>query len=360
MVKSLKDYLDPPPNMKLKKKPSYHRSMSESSDLSSVHADLRSFMSRDESKSQLSLNVNDSATMFFREVYDKQEILGEGGFAVVRRCIHKARGNAYAVKEIENEAYEAGEGNTIREEIKAMKRLKEIPYIVRLLDVFKEFDKTFLVMEEMKGGDLLDKLGTKEYYKEEEGRRLSRRLMEAIYYCHRKNIVHRDIKPENILLESPNDDTKIRLADFGCSKQLKDDTVLHTMCGTPQYVAPEVYTDSKIGYDERCDLWSAGVVIYLCLGGYLPFDGDPHELPNIIVDGYYEFHDKYWADISDPPKLMIESLLQVNPERRATIETILDTGWLRRPKPEKALSFRSSSSRSINLGEDLLDDSEDP
>eukprot|EP00980_Cylindrotheca_fusiformis_P001373 scaffold344_cov130-Cylindrotheca_fusiformis.AAC.4 len=311
----------------------------------SLHNDFRSFFQREDSKSQLALSVNDSAAnKTFDECYDKEEQLGEGGFAVVYRCRHKERGNVYAVKEIENEEYEgSGVGNTIKEEINAMKRLREIPYIVRLLDVFKEYDRTFMIMEEMKGGDLLDKIEEKEFYPEDECRKLSRRLFEAIYFCHKKRIVHRDIKPENILLESPYDDTKIRLADFGCAKQMTSDTILTTMCGTPQYVAPEVYMQRN-GYDEKCDLWSAAVVVYLLLGGYVPFDGEDMELPKIVCAGHFEFHDKFWKHISDAPKKLIKDLLRVDPEERATITNVLDVGWLRRQDKEIAERRRQSES----------------
>lgn len=306
--------------------------------------DLRSFFKKEESRSRLSLTVNDSAAnKTFDECYEKEDFLGEGGFAVVHRCKHKERQNLYAVKEIQNEGYEEAEGNSFKEEINTMKRLREIPYIVRLLDVFYAYDRTFLIMEEMAGGDLLDKIAEKEFYPEGECRRLARRLFEAIYYCHKKRIVHRDIKPENILLESKFDDTKIKLADFGCAKEISDDTVLNTMCGTPQYVAPEIYMQ-RSGYDEKCDLWSAAVVVYLCLAGYVPFDGEPFEMHKIVCAGEYEFHDKYWSEISEPPKQLIRELLRVDPVERATIVQILDTGWLKRLDREKALQRRNSDS----------------
>jgi serine/threonine protein kinase len=138
-------------------------------------------------------------------------------------------------------------------------------------------------------------------------------LLEAIYYCHKKHIAHRDIKPENILLASPDNDTDIKLADFGCAKRLIGPNCLFTLCGSPQYVAPEIYTH-ETGYDERCDLWSAAVVIYVLLGGYAPFDAPEGDLPRTICEGWVEFHRKYWSEISDPPKDMIRSLLVVDPD----------------------------------------------
>ena len=280
--------------------------------------------------SQLSFSVNDAAGgKTFEECYEKQEILGEGGFAVVYRCYHHERMHTYAVKEIMRDNYECS-GENLREEIDALKRLRDVPYIVRLLDVFHETDVCYMVMEEMRGGDLLDRLCDIEVYEEPDARKVSRKLLEAIYFCHKKNIVHRDIKPENILLSSKENHTSIKLADFGCSRQfVPGELGLFTLCGSPQYVAPELYTHEN-GYDERCDLWSAAVVIYVVLGGYAPFDGEDHALSSIICNGLYEFHEKYWSEISEPPKDLIRSLLKVDPMKRATLEQALDSEWLKR------------------------------
>ena len=243
----------------------------------------------DGSVSELSQSVNDSAGgKRFDQVYRKKEVLGEGGFAIVYRCIHKNRRYSYAVKEVLHENYEA-DGEDINEEINAMKRLRDGPYIVRLLDVFRGPTETHLVMEQMKGGDLLERLIEKEVFSEYDSRRISRRLIEAVVFCHKKNIVHRDIKLENILLTDTMDDTKIKLGDFGCSRPfIPGKKCLTTLCGSPQYAAPELYMHEG-GYDERCDIWSIGVVIFVLLGGYAPFEGSNVELPGIICEGYYDF-----------------------------------------------------------------------
>jgi serine/threonine protein kinase len=303
--------------------------------LNPIKKDFLNFVeSAQGSVSQLSFSVNDAAAgKPFNECYEKQEMLGEGGFAVVYRCYHHERQHTYAVKEILQESYECS-GENLKEEIDSLKRLREVPYIVRLHDVFYETEICYLVMEEMRGGDLLDRLCEIEVYDEAEARKTSRRLLEAIYYCHKKNIVHRDIKPENILLASKENNTVIKLADFGCARRFEPGTTnLCTLCGSPQYVAPELYTNEG-GYDERCDLWSAAVVIYVILGGYAPFDAEDHELPSIICEGYFEFHDKYWENISEEPKDLIRSLLKVDAQERATLEEALDSEWLRRRDKE--------------------------
>jgi serine/threonine protein kinase len=290
-----------------------------------------------ESQGSTSLFVNDSACgANFDDVYSKQCCLGEGGFALVFRYKHLHTGNVYAVKEVINADYQKA-GESLKEEIDALKQLKDNPYIVTLMDVFSSPERTHLIMEELRGGDLLAKLQEREVFTESEARRISRRLLEAISFCHKKRIVHRDIKPENILIQDPTDDTRIKLADFGCAKRINGTKRLYTICGSPQYVAPELYLSYEEGYDERCDLWSAGIVIYILLGGYAPFDAPIADLPEVICDGFFEFHPLYWSEISTAPKHLISSLLVVEPDRRATLDEALGGSWLKRRDIESVM-----------------------
>jgi serine/threonine protein kinase len=308
--------------------------------LKPIKDDFLSFLGSRNSISRLALCVNDSASgKSFAECYDMDmdEVLGEGGYAFVYRCKHKLNGKTYAVKEV-FETHYASAGENIKEEIDALKRLKEGPYVVMLLDVFREIDRTYMVMEELAGGDLLEKLEEKEVFGEQQARRISRTLLEAIGFCHKKFIAHRDIKPENILLVSAESETHIKLADFGCARKITG--AMYTMCGSPQYVAPEIYTHNGCGYDERCDLWSAAVVIYAILGGYAPFEAPSSELSKVICTGHFEFHTKYWSEVSQPPKDLISSLFKVNPNDRATLEQALDSSWLRRRDKEIMEKFQ--------------------
>ena len=289
----------------------------------------------DDSLSQLSYCVNDSAIdKRFDDVYEKGGILGEGGFAFVYQCRHVENRHTYAVKEcMKAESDHNGNPDEIKAEIKALRLVKESSLFVRLLDVFDLADRTYLVMEEMKGGDLLDKLGEVEVYEEWEARKLMRTLLEAVAYCHKRKICHRDIKPENILLPRANDITLIKLADFGCAKRWKKSNEMETLCGSPQYVAPEVVGErpSGGGYGCQCDLWSCGVVLYIILGGYAPFESDDElELVDMICDGEYEFHEEYWGEIEIAPQDLISQLLEVNPRKRLTARQSLSSPWLRR------------------------------
>ena len=306
--------------------------------------DFLKHLEKQKDVSQLSLLVNDSAAgVPFDDVYKMGDVLGEGGFAFVYRCTHKKNGHEYAVKEILHTDNYQSAGESVRGEISALKLLREGPYVVRLLDVFYEPDRTMMVQEIMRGGDLLDKLTEIEVYEPDDARKVSRTLLEAIAYCHKKGICHRDVKPENILLVNENDLTHIKIADFGCAKKITGPKCLKTLCGSPQYVAPELLTHED-GYNELCDMWSCGVVIYVLLGGYAPFDAPECELAELITAGVYEFHEEYWDEVPKAAKDLIMHLLQVDPEDRYTPDEALSCRWLRRKDKDLAESMHESSS----------------
>lgn len=333
-----------------------HRDSLNESSTHSIHEVLKpiqneflEYLQHQVSISQLSLAVNDSACdKRFGEVYTKGKVLGEGGFALVYQCQHKTNHKSYAVKEVLKADYEAG-GEEVKEEIAALKVLKEYPHFVRLLDVFDEPDRVHLVMEEMMGGDLLDKLSEIEVYEEDAARKVSRTLLEAVAHCHKRRIAHRDIKPENILLIKADDITQIKLADFGCAAQWQSSkpNAMVTLCGSPQYVAPEVVEDRPkgVGYSAQCDLWSVGVVIFIILGGYAPFESeDELELLELICTADYEFEEEYWDDVSEPPQELIMQLLEVNPKKRLDARQALNSRWLRRRDSEWVKEMDDSSS----------------
>lgn len=116
--------------------------------------------------------------------------------------------------------------------------------------------------------------------------------------------------------------------NFSNSKIVRKPNSLRTLCGTASYVAPEVLDLSSNGYDERCDIWSCGVIMYILLGGYAPFDGPVDELASLIVNGEYEFHPKFWKDTSSSAKYLISACLQVNPDRRISAEEVMASDWM--------------------------------
>lgn len=125
-----------------------------------------------------------------------------------------------------------------------------------------------------------------------------------------------------------NDDTSIKIADFGFAKRVRKPNSLSTLCGTASYIAPEVLDLTSNGYDQRADIWSCGVIMYILLGGYPPFEGPVDQLANLILQGEYKFHDQYWMYTSPSAKDLISHCLQVNPNHRITAEEVLASDWM--------------------------------
>ncbi|KAF8392662.1 hypothetical protein HHK36_023011 [Tetracentron sinense] len=193
------------------------------------------------------------------------------------------------------------------------------------LQVLASKTKIYMVLEYVTGGELFDRIALKGRLSEAEGRRLFQQLIDGASYCHDKGVFHRDLKPENILVDSKGN---IKISDFGLSalpQHFRDDGLLHTTCGSPNYVAPEVLTNR--GYDgATSDLWSCGVILYVLLTGYLPFDDR-----NLAV-----LYQKIFKGDAQIPKWlsqgaqnMIRRILDPNPKTRITMAGIKADEWFK-------------------------------
>mmetsp|Transcript_22289 Transcript_22289/g.38253 ORF Transcript_22289/g.38253 Transcript_22289/m.38253 type:complete len:233 (-) Transcript_22289:361-1059(-) len=179
----------------------------------------------------------------------------------------------------------------------------------------------------MMGGELFDRIVAKSYYNEKEARDVCKILFEAIGHCHKNSVAHRDLKPENLLLRSEDNDSEIKIADFGFAKKVLTPNSLTTQCGTPGYVAPEIL--EGVAYDTKSDMWSLGVIVYILLGGYPPFiEQNQRELFRKIRKGNYEFHEEYWGSVSADAKDLISCLLTVQPAKRLSAEEALKHKWM--------------------------------
>eukprot|EP00549_Striatella_unipunctata_P015666 CAMPEP_0118677192 /NCGR_PEP_ID=MMETSP0800-20121206/2488_1 /TAXON_ID=210618 ORGANISM="Striatella unipunctata, Strain CCMP2910" /NCGR_SAMPLE_ID=MMETSP0800 /ASSEMBLY_ACC=CAM_ASM_000638 /LENGTH=387 /DNA_ID=CAMNT_0006572833 /DNA_START=116 /DNA_END=1279 /DNA_ORIENTATION=- len=262
----------------------------------------------------------------FNELYKLGKPLGEGAFSVVREGGHRQSGRTYAIKIVTKSKLTFEDEVALKDEIAVLKELDH-KHIIRLYDVFVEPQYYHLVTEMMVGGELFDRIVAKSYYNEKEARDVCKILFQAINYCHSKKVAHRDLKPENLLLTSATDDSDLKIADFGFAKKVVQPNSLTTQCGTPGYVAPEILEGRP--YDQKADMWSLGVIVYILLGGYPPFiEQNQRELFRKIKRGQYEFHPEYWGQVSVEAKDLIASLLTVNPDRRLSAEDALKNTWI--------------------------------
>ncbi|XP_056169142.1 CBL-interacting serine/threonine-protein kinase 3-like isoform X3 [Syzygium oleosum] len=233
-----------------------------------------------------------------------------------------------------------------------MKLIKH-PHVVRLLEVMGSKTKIFIVLEFVTGGELFDKIVNNGRMGEDETRRYFQQLINAVDYCHSRGVYHRDLKPENLLLDAYGN---LKVSDFGLSalsQQVRDDGLLHTTCGTPNYVAPEVLNDR--GYDgATADMWSCGVILFVLLAGYLPFDDS--NLMNLYKKiSAAEFTCPPW--LSFEAMKLITRILDPNPMTRITISEILEDAWFK--KNYKPPIFDEKDGTNLDDVEAVFKDSEE-
>ena len=263
----------------------------------------------------------------FDELYRLKEVLGTGAFSTVREGYHRRyRDRMFAVKCVNRSKLTEEDAAALLDEVATLKELRHA-HIIRLYDFFEEPGNYYLVMEKMTGGELFDRIVAKAYYNEKEARDTCRIILEAVGYCHRHDIAHRDLKPENLLLVSDDNDSAVKIADFGFAKKVLKPKSLSTQCGTPGYVAPEILEGTP--YDTKADMWSVGVILYILLGGYPPFiENNQRELFRKIRRGDFEFHEEYWGAVSADAKGLISSLLTVDPAKRLDAKQALRSPWM--------------------------------
>ncbi|GKB38534.1 CBL-interacting serine/threonine-protein kinase 5-like protein [Tanacetum coccineum] len=256
------------------------------------------------------------------EKYEMGRLLGQGTFSKVYYARDFATGESVAVKVIKTDKVrKEGLMEQIIREI-AIMHLVRHPNVVQLKEVMATKTKIFLVIEYVKGGELFAKVA-KGRLKEDVARKYFQQLISAVDYCHSRGVSHRDLKPENLLLDK-NEDLKV--SDFGLSalpEQLRKDGMLHTQCGTPAYVAPEVLR--RKGYDgAKADIWSCGVILYVLLSGYLPFREDNvMHMYKKIFKAEYKFPPWFSLD----SRRLITKLLVVDMSRRITVPAIMRSPW---------------------------------
>uniref|UniRef100_A0A3B4VPB9 Serine/threonine-protein kinase BRSK2-like n=1 Tax=Seriola dumerili TaxID=41447 RepID=A0A3B4VPB9_SERDU len=286
--------------------------------------------------------------------YRLEKTLGKGQTGLVKLGVHCITGQKVAIKIVNREKLSESVLMKVEREI-AILKLIEHPHVLKLHDVYENNKYLYLVLEHVSGGELFDYLVKKGRLTPKEARKFFRQIISALDFCHSHSICHRDLKPENLLLDEKNN---IRIADFGMASLQVGDSLLETSCGSPHYACPEVIRGEK--YDgRRADVWSCGVILFALLVGALPFDHDNlRQLLEKVKSGV--FHMPHFI----PPdcQSLLKGMIEVNPEKRLTLEAIQKHAWYQggrnEPCPEQPPPRRVCVRRILSLTEldpDVLD-----
>jgi serine/threonine-protein kinase Chk2 len=273
------------------------------------------------------------------EKYNLQSVvLGSGGFSQVLLCTSRSTLVQMALKVVDKKKFlqfrrTRQTALTVDSERRVMERIDH-PNIVKLHETFDTPSCFYLVMEYLPGGDLLQRILDHGIYEYGVTRRLFSNVLSGIGCLHENGIVHRDIKPENILLTSTDDLGIAKIADMGVAKHLDDDCASAqiqraTVCGTMNYFAPEMVQAAEGGpacYGKAVDIWAAGVVLYIMLCGFPPFDED--NLYEQIGSGTYDFAADEWETVSSLAKDMIQQLMKVHADQRLTVSEAIIHPWM--------------------------------
>jgi calcium-dependent protein kinase len=248
--------------------------------------------------------------------------LGEGSYGFVKVATRNTDNARRAIKIIPKKRIKRPE--TLTREISIMKQIDH-PNIVKLYEVYEDHQYIYMPMELCEGGELFDKIIEMGHFSERVACRLFMQMTSSIAYLHSKEIVHRDLKPENFLFSHKSVESAIKLIDFGLAKSVSTQKTMNTKTGTCYYVSPEVLAGA---YDSKCDLWSLGVILFMMLAGYPPFDGESdREILEAVKNHPLAFTEPVWETISLEAKDLLRHLLDRHPQSRFTAEQVLAHPW---------------------------------
>ena len=262
--------------------------------------------------------------------YKKLQILGEGTFSTVYEAKNRITDIMRAMKIIKRQKHSSEqEKREIINEINILKTMDH-PNIVKIFEFYSNKDSYSIIMEYCRGGQLVSEIKSYGPFDEKYTAYVMYQIFSAINYCHNMNIIHRDLKPENILIVSKNKSNNypnIKIGDFGMSKVVEKNAVQNLVVGTIYYVAPEVI---KKKYNEKCDIWSCGVIMYVLLTKKPPFNGDmAEEIIASIEKGEYDLKSPPFDKISKSALDLIQKLLNKDVEKRISAQEALNHPWFK-------------------------------
>ena len=281
----------------------------------------------------VSLNIN-YKTFIGRRTYSELlkeyiilEHLGAGAYGVVQKVKHKSTGQIRAMKTIRKNS--VCESKSLREIENLM--LLDHPKILKLYEFFYDNKHIYIITEYCEGGELFDKIKERNgFFTERDAATILKSVLQAVAYCHSMKLVHRDLKPENIILEGNSLDN-IKLIDFGTANIISPNQKFKERLGTAYYIAPEVL---KKNYDEKCDLWSIGVIMYILLTGEPPFNGEnDEEILRNVKTGIVNFSSPIFEEVTKDAKDLLKKLLHITPSKRISAVCALEHPWIKNLAP---------------------------
>ena len=282
------------------------------------------------------------------EIYEIRQVLGKGKFGLVKLGIHRGNGRKVAIKIINKKLVTAIDVQQVKTEIDILKIAKH-PNIIQLYDVFENENYIYIIMEYCAGGDLFSYIEKRGFrLPETRAAEIIHKLSTAVFFLHEYGVVHRDLKPENILMTDNSSNADIRLVDFGLGKIIGPGEMCTDPFGTFSYVAPEVLKEKP--YSFKVDLFAIGIISYLLVAGFLPFDHETSE-KEIARQTVYEptpFPNSVWKNISNEARMFVDNLLQKNPDKRMGIQEVLQHKWLQKYNSKENISFKKRNERDLS------------
>ena len=267
-------------------------------------------------------NIIKISTEPIANYYSIVKDLGHGSYGQVKKVKHKQLGEIRAMK-ITNK-----KSDSSKYEIEILRKISH-PNITNIFEIFADSKKYYVIMEFLEGGELFEAITSIGSFTEASACKVMKQILSAVFYLHSNRIVHRDLKPENIMLtqKPKNGNYQIKLIDFGTAKIFKPGKKMNKFIGTSYYIAPEVL---KERYDEKCDVWSCGVILFILLCGYPPFNGNTNvDIFHAIQNQNPIFGGEEWEDITPEAKDLIKLMLKKNPSERLTAEMCLKHKWFK-------------------------------
>jgi calcium-dependent protein kinase len=262
------------------------------------------------------------------KIYLKTRLLGSGAFGKVWLVHHKDIDRDFAMKIIKKRKNRSNDEKEILNEIEILKKLDH-PKILKVIDFYSTTKKYYIITEYCPEGELFNEIIKVGKFDEGQAAFIINQILKAVTYCHKMNIIHRDIKPENIMITNreKNGCLQVKLIDFGTAKIFEKGVQENKYVGSSYYMAPEVI---KRKYDEKCDLWSIGVILYILLTGRPPFDGnDDEEILENVKKGVYDKWAYPFPLLSAHGKDLIFKLLQYDPKKRLSAEEAIEHPWFK-------------------------------